>query len=361
MYSIDDLINDPTALNSLMSRPSSPIDLNSDAGEGPAGAEASTLGSSSPCRPSSPVSTPPSVLHTTSSVVPAKRRVTEMSEFASQEGRRQNLSREEQGEVTRIARLTLPEQNIWIAAKLVKHEQLLEKLTAQQAEVVLSGTLQGKIDYYSFTLITAPSLANYKTSPPPSKTLLAFLEQRPQWGLTSTIRNDVVKYKVVQVSVSKAFTDWRADMKLEIKASVNWKAPPEDRRKGAVDIFTLAQNILDLGAATVRIPLSVEFVGRVAILRDVYAKKYIDGDDDGDDKDEPDKDENPKKRRMEESKESKYWDYVDEKLATLRKKERHICSQIINGGIKLDRMKYGEGSVSMDTLAAAPDGLPDTN
>ncbi|KAL1720661.1 hypothetical protein EV715DRAFT_288946 [Schizophyllum commune] len=313
VFTIEELRNNPAALHSLTG--GQPPPCTPPRRTRPDGAEETQLSSSpAPPSPSGPRATP--VASTApAQVIPAKRRTVEMMEYAQQEARQQHLTGDEGKELTRVS--------------------------------------QSKIAYYSFTVMTYASVSGYK-KPSPSSTVLDYLEKNPQWGLTQKVRNANDDYNVVTAAVGKAFTDLRLEAKALIKASVPWYLSDTDplRKSDAMDIFALARAILNTlkpdNMAT--IPLSVEFIGRVAILRNVFCtatdrQKGLKPTDKGYD---------PTLKL--------YWNDVDKELAEFRKSPS-TASTLINGLIKQDISLYGEDyeAVDMNALDGPLAELPETD
>ncbi|KAI4293617.1 hypothetical protein K525DRAFT_275042 [Schizophyllum commune Loenen D] len=348
VFTIEELRNNPAALHSLTG--GQPPPCTPPRRTRPDGAEETQLSSSpAPPSPSGPRATP--VASTApAQVIPAKRRTVEMMEYAQQEACQQHLTGDEGKELTRVSQMTSPRRSMWFAARLIKQGRNAGNVACAFA---IPPLLKSKIVYYSFTVMTYASVSGYK-KPSPASTVLDYLEKNPQWGLTQKVRNANDDYNVVTAAVGKAFTDLRLEAKALIKASVPWYLSDTDplRKSDAMEIFALARAILNTlkpdNMAT--IPLSVEFIGRVAILRNVFCTAT-----------DRQKGLKPTNKGYDPTLKL-YWNNVDKELAEFRKSPS-TASTLINGLIKQDISLYGEDyeAVDMNALNGPLAELPETD
>ncbi|KAI5836615.1 uncharacterized protein SCHCODRAFT_02754047 [Schizophyllum commune H4-8] len=106
----------------------------------------------------------------------------------------------------------------------------------------------------------------------------------------------------------------------------------------ALDILTLAKNILDLGEGIREVTVTAEFVARVAILRSVFVKK----------------------RTVKDSDVKAYWEEVDNRLADIRKdKTSSDISRIIYRSLRVDIDFYGNGGkdINVAAMPSAPSSM----
>ncbi|KAJ7778813.1 hypothetical protein DFH07DRAFT_766014 [Mycena maculata] len=210
---------------------------------------------------------------------PRKRHAEDMGQYADQVSRKLRLAPEAQEELKNFSQLSGPQQSVWIAARMLDTKTQVSALVPAESVYHMPIGLEGHVDKTSFLALIdhkAPNYVNKANSP--KARVLAYLEKHPSWGLTVQVKHDKSKFDVISLRVRDKLTAFRNLIKSAIEESLGTArdplevlAPGEATRVDAIDIVTLCQRILAIGAKVAPdVKVSMEMAARVAYLRFHY-------------------------------------------------------------------------------------------
>ncbi|KAJ7104569.1 hypothetical protein C8R43DRAFT_1141002 [Mycena crocata] len=293
-------------------------------------------------QPSSPSPLPEGHSHN-----PRKRPAEDMGQYAEHIGRKLRLTTEACGALKDFSQLSAPQQSLWIAGHILGSEIQMSSLVPAESVYRIPSGLEGRVDMAAFKALvdhTAPSYVAKSNGP--TLRVLKFLEKHPSWGLTLEVKSDKPKYTVIQNRVRDKLTHYRNLIKVAIEESLGGVrdsseviSPGLPTRKDALDIVTLCQRILAIGAKVAPdVKTSMELVARVAYLRHHYQAK-----------------ENDNKHKA-----PQFWESVDSGLAEIRaltRENKEETSRLFSRSLRDDQRMYGE--VQLDHLATETPTLLD--
>ncbi|KAJ7890151.1 hypothetical protein B0H14DRAFT_3855533 [Mycena olivaceomarginata] len=253
-----------------------------------------------------------------------------------------------------FSQLTGPEQSVWIAAHLLESNHRISTLVPIEAVYRIPAVLTGRIDMTCFLALVdhkAFSYVHKSAVHGPIARVVNYLGKHPSWGLTSDLKADRSKFKVIKGRVGSQLTHYRNVIKSAIGDSIGHPRDPtepiprgEPTCKDAQDILVLCQRILSLGGKVAPdIKLSMEMASRMAYVRHIYQTKL---------------DKNTKNKDEEETEADKvpgFWTAVDKGLEEIRE-ETHgveeVMSRLFSRSLADDLALYGK--VVLDHLAVVP-------
>ncbi|KAG5649805.1 hypothetical protein H0H81_001935 [Sphagnurus paluster] len=196
-----------------------------------------------------------------------RKRVSEdATQFAMSIGRRVRLRPNNVEELKEIAEMTASQQNVYLAALIMRNQELVELIQPAEAPYQVPASLVAKIEKYSFVLMLDPTISAYSDDHPCTQ-LIEFFHKYPGWGLTSHITEDPTKFKAIVAIIRKEFVTLRNLIKTKIAESIG-KETEVEGTYDSVDILTLCQQIIAIrGKIAPKVKPSLQLCAHIAFLR----------------------------------------------------------------------------------------------
>ncbi|KDR77191.1 hypothetical protein GALMADRAFT_246474 [Galerina marginata CBS 339.88] len=264
-----------------------------------------------------------------------KRPAEDVTHFAKSIGRSMKIRKTDQTELERFASYGSREQNVWLAAQILKVQEKHEALTPPEVRYDVPRRLATKIEAYSFTIIMDPTIAAYigpkenRKKAGPANILVEHLRANPDWGLTAAIYDDKPKFEVIVQSISKKFTNRRCDIKTKISESLGDPDPlGGDKRIGVLNIVELCE-VLILLYKRGNVQVTVQLCARIAFIRHFFVAKVAEG-----------------------SNTASFWTELDDELVSVRKMSEIRQSKLFKTILASDRACYGDADLDEVALTA---------
>ncbi|KAJ7607051.1 hypothetical protein FB45DRAFT_1136032 [Roridomyces roridus] len=269
---------------------------------------------------------------------PRKRAAEDSVQYAQHVARKLRLSANDAETLKEFTQLTGAQQSIWLAAKMIENQNRLEALVPAEAVYHIPTSLEGHINKATFVALVDHTTSSYVAKGHgPTIRVINYLLRNPSRGLTAEMRDDQAQFKIIKRRVRDKLTHNRNQIKCAIEGSMGEEREPDEVtgtgepiRKDALDIVTLCQRIVALGAKVAPdVKVSTEMVARVAYLRYHFQVKVDAG--------------SPKAPN--------FWRAVDEGLTevrTLTLGDPEALSRIFARSLRDDLARYGH--VDMEEL-----------
>ncbi|KAF9466215.1 hypothetical protein BDZ94DRAFT_1252361 [Collybia nuda] len=278
----------------------------------------------SPEQPNTPSSFPSSPCPASGTVLSypesRKRPLEDMTQFASTVSRSFKLQKKDRDELNMFTKYDPIEQQIWLAASMLKVQEQQATMTPPDAIYVIPKNLENKIEHYSFVILLDPTIASYIHQDGPLKMITDLLDQNPSWGLTPAVKDNKSKYDVIVTRVCGRLTSRRYDIKKILGDSLGKISAGLDGngRVDATDIVTLCQALVKIYRSA-NITVTVQLCARIAFLRYLIAEKPT----------------------------GRFWEGVDKELLSTRTDLPSAArqSRFFGSLLKLDRETYGDADL----------------
>ncbi|KAJ8700495.1 hypothetical protein PTI98_003510 [Pleurotus ostreatus] len=260
-----------------------------------------------------------------------KRPAEDLDQFADALSRNVRLKTSQKDELKQFVLLSEAQQQVWLAAQLIKVVDVLNTLEAPDTIYQIPTTMERRIELYTYLVLVSPTTSVYvMNAGGPLSLILDHMETVPSWGLTPEVKADKAKFDVVCSRIRNRLTHRRNEMKTMIRDSLDtpW-----------TDIVALCHQILAMGdRVVVTLKVSLQMVAWVAFLRAVYRDHMG-----------PDK------------KVDKYWRLVDTQLKEVRDTTNGDTKKLSRFFAKVlthDREAYGNPSID-DLELTSPGAFDD--